>query len=179
MVHSEFLAPTSQNLHFAESPLSRSRMKSARDIPLIITSAASSSERRITPSWTVAQLKSKLEPLTGIPPASQRLVLRTSDQAEQVIEAGNEDEVQIWRWPLTGYAEIHVTTLDPQAPNLIPSETSAVPKYTMPVETYSALPNTVLAYKKTHNIGRFDPNGPEIHQKKVQQAWKDIGDRSK
>ena len=83
-------------------------MQSSRDIPLIITSIASSSERRITPSWTIAQLKAKLEPVTGIPPTSQRLVLRTSDQTEQIIEATNEDEVQIWRWPLTEYAEIHV-----------------------------------------------------------------------
>lgn len=83
-------------------------MQSPRDIPLIITSVASSSERRITPSWTVAQLKSKLEPVTGIPPTSQRLLLRTSNQAEQIIEAGNEEDVQLWRWPLTDYAEIHV-----------------------------------------------------------------------
>ena len=86
-------------------------MQTSRDIPLIITSAASSSERRITPSWTVAQLKTKLEPVTGIPPASQRLLLRTPSRPERVIEAANEETVQVGQWQLEHYAEIHVCTM--------------------------------------------------------------------
>jgi tubulin-specific chaperone B len=38
-----------------------------------------SSERRITPSWTVEQLKTKLEPITGIPASSQSLRTRGID----------------------------------------------------------------------------------------------------
>ena len=45
------------------------------DIPIQVTSANTSSERRITPTWTISQLKSKLESVTGIPPSSQRLEL--------------------------------------------------------------------------------------------------------
>ena len=84
-------------------------MQASRDIPLIITSAASSSERRITPSWSIAQLKAKLEPVTGIPPSSQRLLLRTVDQQERVIEAEDENSIQVGQWPLVDYAEIHVS----------------------------------------------------------------------
>ena len=84
-------------------------MQASRDIPLVITSAASSSERRITPSWSVAQLKAKLEPVTGIPPWSQKLLLRTVDQQEIGIEAEDESSVQIGQWPLVDYAEIHVS----------------------------------------------------------------------
>lgn len=85
-------------------------MQSARDIPLLITSAASSSERRITPSWSIAQLKAKLEPVTGIPPSAQRLLLRTADQQERPIEADDEEHVQVGQWPLIDYAEIHVSS---------------------------------------------------------------------
>jgi len=85
-------------------------MLTARDIPLLITSAASSSERRITPSWTIAELKAKLEPVTGIPPSAQKLLLRTADQQERPIEADNEEHVQVGQWPLTDYAEIHVSS---------------------------------------------------------------------
>ncbi len=46
----------------------------------------------------------------------------------------------------------------------------------MPVETYSTLPDTVLAYKKTHHIGRFDPNAPELKAKKVDDLWKEIAE---
>lgn len=83
-------------------------MQPSRDIPLIVTSAAASSERRITPSWTIAQLKTKLESVTGIPPSAQKLVLRTANQPEKVIEAEDEGSAQIGQWPISDYAEIHV-----------------------------------------------------------------------
>ena len=31
----------------------------------------------------------------------------------------------------------------------------------MPAETYATLPSTVLSWKKTHHLGRFDPTLPE------------------
>lgn len=84
-------------------------MTTARDIPILITSTASSSERRITPSWTLAHLKTKLEPVTGIAPASQKLTLRLPDQSrESPLEAEDEDSVQVGTWPLVPYAEIKV-----------------------------------------------------------------------
>lgn len=48
----------------------------------------------------------------------------------------------------------------------------------MPVETYSTLPDTVLAYKKTHQIGRFDPHAPELKERKVADLWKEIAEGS-
>lgn len=84
-------------------------LTTVRDIPLSITSAASSSERRITPSWTVAHLKTKLEPVTGIPPSSQQLSLRLPNQQEEIaIHAEDEDGVEIGQWPLVPHAEIKV-----------------------------------------------------------------------
>jgi hypothetical protein len=44
----------------------------------------------------------------------------------------------------------------------------------MPVETYSSLPSTVLAYKREHRIGRFDPAAPELQQKKVKEMWAEV-----
>lgn len=86
-------------------------MTTARDIPILITSTASSSERRITPSWTIAHLKTKLEPVTGIAPAYQNLTLRLPDQQEEdPIEAEDEESVQVGSWPLVAYAEIKVGT---------------------------------------------------------------------
>lgn len=80
-----------------------------KDIPLLIQSTASSSERRITPTWTITQLKQKLEPITGIPPSAQTLILRLPDQdQEHRIQAEDEDAVQIGKWPLVAYAEIRV-----------------------------------------------------------------------
>lgn len=83
-------------------------MQTAHDIPLRITSEDSASERRITPAWSIAHLKTKLEPVTGIPPSSQRLSLRLPNQAGVAIEAADEENVQLAAFPLQAYAEIHV-----------------------------------------------------------------------
>lgn len=84
-------------------------LTTSRDIPLIISSTASSSERRITPSWTIAHLKTKLEPVTGIPPSSQKLTLRLPEQQQEIaVDAQDEEATQIGMWPLVAYAEIHV-----------------------------------------------------------------------
>lgn len=83
-------------------------MQTAADITLIITSDNTSSERRVTPSWTISQLKAKLESVTGIPPTSQKLALAVPGQQGIPIEAADEDYTQLATFPLAPYAEIHV-----------------------------------------------------------------------
>lgn len=48
----------------------------------------------------------------------------------------------------------------------------------MPEETYETLPDSVLAYKRNHKIGRFDPAAPEIQDRKVKEMWKEVEERS-
>ena len=50
------------------------------------------SERRITPSWTISQLKGKLEPVTGIPASSQILRTRSLDGTWTTIGGETVDE---------------------------------------------------------------------------------------
>lgn len=83
-------------------------MQTAGDIPLSITSENSSGERRISPSWTIGQLKAKLEAITGIPPLSQKLTLRVPGQQGVPIEAADEENTQLVAFPLVAYAEVHV-----------------------------------------------------------------------
>ena len=83
-------------------------MHSAGDIPLLVASENSSSERRITPSWTIAQLKARLEPVTGIPPLSQKLTLRFGSGRAVPIEAVDEEKTQLADFSLAAFAEMHV-----------------------------------------------------------------------
>jgi tubulin-folding cofactor B len=83
-------------------------LQTMTDVPLLITSENSSSERRITPSWTIGQLKAKLEPVTGIPPLSQKLTLRVPGQNSLPIEAPDEENARLSGFPLAPYAELHV-----------------------------------------------------------------------
>jgi hypothetical protein len=95
------------------------------DIPLLITVPSPtpnsgpiiSSERRITPSWTLAQLKTKLEPITGIPSTSQVLRTRGVDGTWISISSeayGGDEGVSIggegvpWREGLRRGGEIEV-----------------------------------------------------------------------
>ena len=81
------------------------------DVPLLVTSENATSERRITPSWTVSQLKTKLETMTGVPPASQRLFLKTPGKENVAIEAADEESTHVSAFPLHPYAELHVSTV--------------------------------------------------------------------
>lgn len=83
------------------------------DVPLQVISENSTSERRITPSWSITQLKRKLEPITGIPPSSQRISLKTASKKSIPIEAADEDVVLLSNFPLSAYAELHVSKLVP------------------------------------------------------------------
>lgn len=83
-------------------------MATTHDIPMLITSTTASCERRITPFWTISQLKAKLEPVTGIPISSQQLTLVLPDHRNIVIEAKDEDAVQVSTFELIAYAEINV-----------------------------------------------------------------------
>ncbi|KAJ5156505.1 hypothetical protein N7492_009308 [Penicillium capsulatum] len=134
------------------------------DISVIITSPSAKAssaepgfvtERRVTPSWTVFQLKGKLETMTGVPPGSQRLRVKVPGRPEQW--ADGDDRI-IGEWGLGKGSEIEVHDTRPRAmrPNF--TDLSSVEKYELPSETYESLPNSVLAWKKNQKLGRFDPN---------------------
>lgn len=83
--------------------------QTSSDIPLLIKSANSASERRVTPAWTIAHLKTRLEPITGIPASAQTLSLRVGSQDAVPIQAADEESVQLHGFNLQAYAEIFVS----------------------------------------------------------------------
>ncbi|KAL1967250.1 hypothetical protein VTN77DRAFT_3296 [Rasamsonia byssochlamydoides] len=127
-------------------------------------------ERRVTPSWTVSQLKGKLETMTGIPPGSQKLLLKAPGREDQWVEG---DERLIGEWGLTRGCEIEVHDTRPPSARPNFSDLSSVEKYELPTSTYEALPNSVLAWKKAQKLGRFDPNAQSPEQLMQEQAAKD------
>lgn len=67
-------------------------------------------ERRVTPTWTVMQLKSKLETMTGIPPGSQNLRFKAPGRPDRWIEG---DDRIVGDWGLIKGCEIEVCALSP------------------------------------------------------------------
>ncbi|KAK1772625.1 cell polarity protein alp11 [Phialemonium atrogriseum] len=137
------------------------------DVPLIVVSDNSSAERRITPSWTISQLKTKLEPITGVPPSSQRIFLKTSTNERIAIEAPDEETGRLTAFPLSPYAELHVTDTRPPGARPNYTDTSGVEKYVMPAEEYAKKSDSVLAWKKAQKLGRFDPDAPNQEKAKI------------
>lgn len=90
------------------------------DVPMLVISDSTSSERRITPSWTITLLRGKLEHITGVPPSSQRLSIKTP-AGTTPIEAANEDATTLDGFPLVPYAELHVSLFRCQLSLLVAS----------------------------------------------------------
>ncbi|KAI0130603.1 CAP Gly-rich domain-containing protein [Daldinia grandis] len=137
------------------------------DVPLQVISENSTSERRVTPSWSITQLKRKLEPITGIPPSSQRISLKTASKESIPIEAADEDVVLLSNFPLSAYAELHVIDTRPASAKLNFNDTSGVEKYIMPPEEYEKKSDSVLAWKKAEKLGRFNPDAPSLEKAKI------------
>ncbi len=86
-------------------------MQTAHDIPMLIYSDNNHSERRITPSWTIGQLKAKLEAVTGVPPNCQNITLK-SGGISIAVEDADEEHTQLSGFPIAAYAELHVSFLN-------------------------------------------------------------------
>ncbi|KAF1844666.1 uncharacterized protein K460DRAFT_365607 [Cucurbitaria berberidis CBS 394.84] len=152
-------------------------LQTAADVPLIIKSPNSSSERRISPSWTIAQLKTRLEPITGVPASCQQLSIRVGSQDAVPLTAPDEEQTRLAAFPLQPYAEIGVVDTRPPAARVDFTDLSAVDKYEMPPAEYESLTDSVLAWKKSKKLGRFDPNAGSIEQQKIRASEREVEER--
>ncbi|KAJ4307137.1 hypothetical protein N0V88_000514 [Collariella sp. IMI 366227] len=147
------------------------------DVPLYVVSDYASAERRITPSWTISQLKAKLEPVTGIPPSCQQIFLKTSSTEKIPVEAQDEDAVYLQQFPLAPYLELLIVDTRPASARPNFSSSAGVEKYVLPAEEYEKKTDSVLAWKKAQKLGRFDPNAPSHEQAKIAGILQEIEDR--
>ncbi|KAF3941237.1 hypothetical protein ABW19_dt0207270 [Dactylella cylindrospora] len=133
-----------------------------KDIVVLVSSENAATERRITPSWTVSTLKAKLEPVTGIPPSAQRLSYQVPDGSAIVaLEGLDEDATHVSSFNWQQYTKLRVDDTRPPGVRENFSDTSGVEKYEMPEEDYAKLSDSVLAWKKRNQLGRFDPKKAE------------------
>ncbi|KAG8854902.1 hypothetical protein FRB96_007302 [Tulasnella sp. 330] len=124
---------------------------------LHVSSPDTFSERHYDLSLTVEQLKRKLESVTGIAPASQRLALCRSQDDSQVICQLEDGSKAIGFYGVQGGMLIKVIDTDPSSAAGQYVDTSLVEKFEMSPEEYAQKRGTVLEYKKQHKMGRFAP----------------------
>ncbi|PWN53968.1 hypothetical protein IE53DRAFT_383493 [Violaceomyces palustris] len=125
-----------------------------------------SSERRLPTTVPLTSVKARLETITGIPLESQSVQLwstRTDDpdcNAKLLCQLDNQDEVTLEQVGVEDGMCLKVLDKRPKGSVVDMFSDEAAEKidmYQMDDETYANRADTVLAYKKRHGIGRFDP----------------------
>ena len=183
----KFLSPEPLHSHRKSNKAARMSLQSAPDIPLLVTvpsqqptqsnphpSPFLSAERRISPSWSISVLKFKLEPITGIPPSSQQLSLLNLDGTWTVV-SGNEEQ-EIGSYGLRRGGELQVLDTRPagmRADYYASPEDAGVEKYTMPAAQYEGLTDSVLHWKRTQGLGRFDPTKKPVGEVERERRTRD------
>ncbi|KAJ1813048.1 hypothetical protein LPJ56_003603 [Coemansia sp. RSA 2599] len=126
-------------------------------VTLFVDSQNASSERRFQKSLTINELKTRLEPIVGIPSTSQRLMLlQQNNTAVCEIQPSADGTRMLGYYPVEDYMVLQVSSDNPGAPQQLNfNDTTQVEKFVMADEEYDKLGNTVRAFKRRHNMGRF------------------------
>ncbi|KAJ1830663.1 hypothetical protein IWW55_001037 [Coemansia sp. RSA 2706] len=115
-------------------------------VTLFVESDNTRSERRFPHAISSAELASRLEAIVGIPASAQTLALHTQNGEflRTVTDLASASDLMVLR----------VASTQPHA-QLDFDDLSQVEKYEMPDDAYDRMHNTVRAFKRRHQMGRF------------------------
>lgn len=145
------------------------------DIPVYVTSDLTSSERKISPQWTILYLKQRLEQITGISPQFQTIQLYVISNSNDYREVSN-DNVEtntVAGLNIPEYCRIHVIDENPDSTlkdlaEIMPHQDGQ--SYQISEEDYANRQGTVLQWKKQEQLGRFDPEYQLEKQRELQKS---------
>ncbi|TFL05188.1 tubulin-folding cofactor B [Pterulicium gracile] len=134
------------------------------------------SERRFERHVTVANLKAKLELITGVPAQNQRLWLHNSESEDAPIAELADDEKMLGFYATRDFQMIKVEDTNPSTSFTGQlTDVSQVEKFEMTDVEYAQRSDTVMAYKSRHKMGRFaDKSTEEDGQTEAQTQKVDI-----
>ena len=160
------------------------------DLNIFVTSNLTSSERRISPQWNLQYLKQRLELITGIQPKNQILQYYSNQHSNEytiISTSENYDSekdslILLSSLGLKLYSRIHVLDSDPNSDintlgdkesNIIgnngnDNDNDNIIGFELLEEEYSKRNDTVLQWKQTNQLGRFNPEYTSL-QDKLQQ----------
>ncbi|KAI5966719.1 uncharacterized protein KGF55_000128 [Candida pseudojiufengensis] len=149
------------------------------DLNVFVTSDLTSSERRISPQWNLKYLKQKLEQITGIEPQNQLIQYFPNKYSNEFIKITtqpneNDEDVLLSSINIKNYSRIHIIDLDPNSTTnqissvISPSVQNQQEEFKLSEEEYQKRQDSVLSWKQSQKLGRFDPDY-EILQKKIEK----------
>ncbi|VEU21439.1 DEKNAAC102420 [Brettanomyces naardenensis] len=151
------------------------------DFTVHLTSDLTSSERRLSPDWTVEYFKHRVELITGIPPEFQKIWIYRTNQSNDRHELDNSLDVKTTHLDdlnISPSTRIHVenTSSDPDLlelqKELLESNSSngGEELFKLNEQRYDELPNTVKKWKKESKLGRYDPKFREQKEKLLRES---------
>ncbi|KAL5615112.1 hypothetical protein BROUX41_005172 [Berkeleyomyces rouxiae] len=144
------------------------------DVSLFVVSDYSASERRITPSWSIDQLRTKMETVTGIPPSCQQISYKTPAGETIPVFAADEENTTLEGLNLSRQGELRINDSRPVSARPNFTDISNVEKYVMPDEEYDKKSDSVRAWKRAHKLGRFDPDAPAAEMERLRTMVEEI-----
>ncbi|KAI8380361.1 CAP Gly-rich domain-containing protein [Blakeslea trispora] len=138
-----------------------------------------SSERRFDKGLTISQLKYKIEPITGIPYATQKLDLY---HGKNLLGSLDDDNRMLGSYPVEDYMRLHVIDTNPHRIKNQYTDVSLVEKFELTEDEYQKRTDTVRAFKERNKLGRFSDEAAakeEAIERSYQEAANQIkvGDR--
>lgn len=139
------------------------------DFSVYVTSAATSSERKVSPQWSMDYLKQRLEHITGIAPEFQCILYYPNPSLNEKVEL--KDARNVGELGITPYSRLHVVDTNPEStiPDMLDESSAADYEYKMSEDEYKARLNTVLEWKRQQQLGRFDPEYQRMKQEQEEQ----------
>ncbi|KAF4569513.1 hypothetical protein EYR40_008488 [Pleurotus pulmonarius] len=127
-------------------------------VTVFVSSPDTRSERRYDLHLTVAQLKEKLELITGIPVSNQTISVLDSEEDTRAVTTLSDDSQQLGFYGLKDFQVLKVGDTNPSVTLTGQlTDVSQVEKFELSDEAYAQRQDTVLQYKQLHKVGRFAP----------------------
>lgn len=152
------------------------------DISVYVTSDVTSSERRISPQWDLHHLKTRLEQITGIAPKFQTIQyypLPSSNQYEIISDASSYSEdkdrnTALVLFKITPFARLHIIDANPDSEladfNNVDENDDV--GFKLSEEDYQKRSDSVLRWKQTQKLGKYDPEYNLAKQRAIEEEAK-------
>ncbi|CAC5363510.1 TBCB [Mytilus coruscus] len=136
-------------------------------VTINVTSSANSfgTERRFQKDLSVADLKNKLELLTGSQAANMKLELYSKDN--KLLSKIDNDEVMFGSFPVDDGCRLHVVDSTIKLGEF--EDLSKVEKFEMKEDDYAKRTDSVRAFKERNKMGRFAEMDPEEQKRKEEE----------
>ncbi|KAI8621725.1 CAP Gly-rich domain-containing protein [Chytriomyces sp. MP71] len=123
-------------------------------VTVFVSSEGVTSERRFDKATTIASLKERLEPITGVPAASMKITLYSKADSP-LCTISDDDTKMLGFYPLEDFMRIHVTDTNPHRVKGAFTDVSLVQKFEISDDDYSKRNDSVRAFKQRMKLGRF------------------------